>query len=60
MVYIRKKTIYGNDYWYLCESKRKDGVVKQEVVSYLGSCKNISVQEVEEMRRKYLDSLEDG
>lgn len=51
MVYLRKKNIYGNDYWYICRSKRVDGEVKQEIVNYIGPSGSISKQEAEEKKR---------
>ena len=36
MVFIVKKKIHGNDYFYLRESKRVDGKVKSIDLGYLG------------------------
>ena len=36
MAFIRKKTIYGNEYYYLVKNIRKKGKVKQKVIRYLG------------------------
>ncbi len=58
MVYLRKKDIYRNDYWYLCRSKRVDGDVKQEVVSYIGSCGSISREKAEEEKEKVQHRLD--
>jgi len=52
MVYIRKKNIYGNEYWYAAKSKRKDGKVKQETVAYIGPCKKLNYGEAQEIARQ--------
>lgn len=36
-VFLRKKRINGSDYWYLVETYREDGKVRQRVVKYIGS-----------------------
>ena len=36
MAYFRKKTIKGNDYWYLVKGVRKGDKVHQKFVAYLG------------------------
>jgi len=42
MVYIRKKKIKGHSYYYVVEGRYDDqGKVKQKVIKYLGSIKNI-------------------
>lgn len=42
IMYIRKKKIKGNTYYYLVEGKLdKGGKVKQRVILYLGTTKNI-------------------
>lgn len=42
MVYIRTKKVKGNNYYYIVEGQRdKYGKVKQKVVKYLGTTKNI-------------------
>jgi len=42
MVYIRTKKVKGNNYYYIVEGQRdKNGKVKQKVIKYLGTAKNI-------------------
>ncbi|MBU4283986.1 MAG: hypothetical protein KJ968_02665 [Nanoarchaeota archaeon] len=42
MVYIRKKKIKGNNYYYIVEGKIDErGKVKQKVLLYLGNIDNI-------------------
>jgi len=52
MVYIRKKNIYGNEYWYAAKSKRKDGKVKQETVAYIGPCRKLNYGEAQKIARQ--------
>lgn len=37
MAFIRKKTVKGKDYYYLVESVREDGKVKQKILQYFGT-----------------------
>lgn len=52
MVYVRKKTIYGNDYWYACKSKRKGKSVKQQTVSYIGPCRKLTKGEAKRIAKE--------
>jgi hypothetical protein len=36
MAFVRKKTVRGQQYHYLCESRWEDGKPRQKVVAYLG------------------------
>ena len=36
MAYLRTKTIKGNKYYYLVESKREGSKVNQKVIRYIG------------------------
>lgn len=40
MASLISKTVKGKQYWYLVESKRIDGKVKQIVLEYIGNQKN--------------------
>jgi hypothetical protein len=40
-VFIRKKTIKGQTYHYLCKSVRVNGKVRQKVLAYLGTHDNV-------------------
>lgn len=40
-MYIRKKRVKGYLYYYLVEGKLKNEKVKQKVIKYLGTAKNI-------------------
>jgi hypothetical protein len=37
MAFVRKKTVRGQEYHYLCESRWEDGKPRQKVLVYLGS-----------------------
>jgi hypothetical protein len=41
MAFIRKKTIKGETYYYLVQSKRVKGKVRQVVLAYLGKFDNV-------------------
>ena len=41
MVFLRTKIISGKTYFYLVESKRIDGKVRQKVVKYIGTQENL-------------------
>lgn len=43
-MFVRSKRIKGNQYYYVCESVRKDGKVQQQVRNYLGSYHNAERQ----------------
>lgn len=66
MAFIRRKTINGKDKFYLVESKRIDGKVRQKVLAYLGESDTVesAIAEVEDQivrRRGYLQrSLENA
>lgn len=36
-MFVRNKKIKGNQYYYVVENSRRDGVVEQKVKAYLGS-----------------------
>jgi hypothetical protein len=44
LMFVRSKKIKGNQYYYVVESLRRDGVVEQKVRAYLGSYKNAKQQ----------------
>ncbi|MFW5895469.1 MAG: hypothetical protein ACOCT9_01865 [archaeon] len=52
MVYVRKKRINGNEYWYASKSKRVKGKVKQKTVAYIGPCRKISYGEAQKIARE--------
>jgi len=54
-MFIVKKTISGNDYYYLRRSERKDGKVKAVTVAYLGKNKKEAEKKAKEIERKLLD-----
>lgn len=41
------KTVKGNKYWYIVESRRIDGKVRQEVIEYIGNQKKLSERVLE-------------
>lgn len=44
MSFVRIKTINGNQYYYLVENKRENGVVRQKCLKYLGKTKPMNQQ----------------
>ena len=42
MAYLISKTVKGNLYWYIVDSKRINGKVKQEVIEYIGNHKKLT------------------
>ena len=42
MAYLRSKKISGRQYFYLVESVREGGKVRQKVVKYIGTLENLS------------------
>ncbi len=52
MAFVVKKTISGNDYYYLNENKRVDGKVKTKTIAYLGKVKKDAKKKAEEIIRK--------
>ncbi len=56
MVYVRKKRIYGNEYWYACKSKRTGKSVKQETVLYIGPCRALTKGEAQNIAKKKIKS----
>jgi len=40
MSFVRTKIIKGNQYYYLVENKRVNGVVRQKCLKYIGKMKN--------------------
>lgn len=53
MAFIVKKTISGNDYYYLNENKRIDGKIKTKSLAYLGKTK----KEAEKRAKEIIASL---
>ncbi len=49
MAFVVKKTIHGNDYYYLNENKRVDGKVKTKTIAYLGKVKKDAKKKAEEI-----------
>lgn len=41
MAFVRSKIIYGKRYYYLVENRRVNGKVRQKVLKYLGSQKEL-------------------
>lgn len=58
-MFVVKKTISGNDYYYLRRSERKDGKVKAVTVAYLGKNKKEAEKKAKEIERK-LSAVSDG
>ena len=54
MAFIVKKTISGNDYYYLNENKRQGDKVKTKTLAYLGKTK----KQAEEKKKQYLKEHE--
>ena len=52
MVFIVKKKIHGNDYFYLRESKRVDGKVKSIDLGYLGKTREEAEKKMKEKLKK--------
>ncbi len=52
MAFVVKKTISGNDYYYLNENNRIDGKVKTKTIAYLGKVKKEAKKKAEEIIRK--------
>jgi len=52
MAFLRKKIIKGNPYFYLVENKRINGKVRQKVIKYIGTFKNIelALKELQEVQ----------
>lgn len=44
MVFIRKKKIAGNTYYYLVENYREGKKVRQRVVAYLGGIDSVLIK----------------
>jgi len=40
-MYLRTKKVKGKTYYYLVESSKEGGKIKQKVVAYLGNAKKI-------------------
>lgn len=58
MASLISKTVKGKQYWYLVESKRIDGKVKQIVLEYIGNQKKLSEYVLKTRTRVQLDSTE--
>ena len=41
MVFLRTKKIQNNNYYYIVESFRENGKIKQKVVMYVGTVENM-------------------
>ena len=41
MVFLRTKKIKNNNYYYIVESFRENGKIKQKVVMYVGTVENM-------------------
>ena len=54
MAFIVKKTISGNDYYYLNENKRIDGKIKTKSLAYLGKTK----KEAEKKAKEFIENME--
>ncbi|MDD5700216.1 MAG: glycine--tRNA ligase [Candidatus Nanoarchaeia archaeon] len=52
MVFIVKKKIHGNDYFYLNENKRVEGKVKTKTIAYLGKDKKEAEKKMKEIIEK--------
>ena len=52
MAFVVKKTISGNDYYYLNENKRIDGKVKTKSIAYLGKNKEDAEKKAKEIIEK--------
>lgn len=46
-MFIRKKKIKGKTYYYLVESYREGGKIKQRVIKYLGADRPAVIDEIE-------------
>lgn len=53
MAFIVKKTINGNEYYYLNENKRIEGKVKTKTLAYLGKTE----KQAQEKAKEFLDNL---
>ncbi|MBL7055291.1 hypothetical protein ISS07_00085 [Candidatus Woesearchaeota archaeon] len=42
MAFIRVKKIKGNEYFYLVENVREKGKIRQKVLKYIGTKKNLA------------------
>jgi glycyl-tRNA synthetase len=52
MAFVVKKTISGNDYYYLNENKRVEGKVKTKTIAYLGKDKKDAEKKAKEIIEK--------
>lgn len=41
MAFIRKKKVKGKNYYYIVESYKENGAVKQRVLGYIGTADNL-------------------
>lgn len=51
MAFIVKKTIKGNDYYYLNENKRVEGKVKTKTIAYLGKTKKEAEKKARDIKK---------
>jgi hypothetical protein len=55
-MFVRSKDIYGNIYYYLCETNRNSGQARQRVLAYLGKHTTIeSALQALYQERSYLE-----
>ena len=59
-MFIVKKNISGNTYYYLRSSERVDGKVKAVTVAYLGKNKKEAEKKAKEIERKLSERVRDG
>jgi len=45
-MFMRKKNIKGNEYWYLVKNEWKDGKSRQKVIQYLGKYGSFDMDKV--------------
>ncbi len=45
-MFMRKKNIKGNEYWYLVKNEWKDGKSRQKVIQYLGKYGSLDMDKV--------------
>lgn len=58
MATLISKTVKGHQYWYIVESRRINGKVKQEVIEYIGNQKKLSEYLLNSKTRQVSDCLE--
>ena len=53
-MFIRKKTVNGRQYFYLVKSVRREGIVRQKVVEYLGA-RMPGKKQIESIKERHKD-----